>query len=71
MDIKIGGKYQHYKGNFYQVLTLARHSENHETLVIYRALYGDETVWARPAHMWNETVDVKGKPVARFTLIAE
>ena len=50
------GKYRHYKGNEYEVLFIARHSEPCEPMVIYRALYGDGGVWARPAEMWNETV---------------
>ena len=54
------GKYRHYKGNEYEVLCIARHSE------IYRALYGDGGVWARPAEMWNETV---ADGVLRFTRI--
>jgi hypothetical protein len=48
------GKYRHYKGNFYEVLSLASHSETLETMVVYRALYGVKSVWVRPASMWNE-----------------
>ena len=50
------GKYRHYKGNEYEVLYIARHSETLEPMVIYRALYGEGGIWARPAAMWNETV---------------
>lgn len=60
------GKYRHYKGNEYEVLFIARHSETCEPMVIYRALYGDGGVWARPAEMWNETV---ADGVLRFTRI--
>lgn len=63
------GKYRHYKGNEYQVLGLARHSETEELLVIYKALYGKQEIWARPAAMWNEIVDVNGRQVRRFTRI--
>ena len=50
------GKYRHYKGNEYEVICIARHSETLEPMVVYRALYGDNEVWVRPAVMWNETV---------------
>jgi hypothetical protein len=61
------GKYRHYKGNEYEVIGIARHSETLEPMVIYKALYGDGGVWARPAQMWNETVDDKG--TKRFTAL--
>ena len=63
------GRYRHYKGNEYEVLGMARHSENLEALVIYRALYGEGKVWARPAVMWNEKVIVDGEEVPRFQRI--
>lgn len=63
------GIYRHYKGNLYQVLHIARHSETEEVLVIYRCLYGEFGVWARPLSMFTETVMVDGKEVPRFTLI--
>ena len=61
------GKYRHYKGNEYEVIGIARHSETLEPMVIYRALYGDGGIWARPAGMWNETVDENG--TRRFTAL--
>lgn len=67
-DIK-AGKYRHFKGNEYEVLYLARHSETLETMVVYRALYGEFGVWVRPAAMWNETVERDGKTYKRFTYI--
>lgn len=63
------GKYRHFKGNEYEVLYTARHSETLEPMVVYRALYGERGVWVRPAAMWNETVERNGKCFKRFTLI--
>lgn len=63
------GIYEHYKGNRYELLELARHSETEEWFVVYRALYGDHGVWIRPLEMFRETVDVDGQPVERFRLI--
>ena len=63
------GKYRHFKGNEYEVLYLAKHSETQEDLVVYKALYGDGEVWVRPAKMWNETVEREGKTFPRFTFI--
>ena len=63
------GKYRHFKGNMYEVITIAIHSETREEMVVYRALYGDGGVWVRPASMWNETVEHNGETVSRFTFI--
>ena len=63
------GRYRHYKGNEYEVIGIARHSETLESMVIYRALYGDGDLWARPASMWDEMVLTANGPVKRFTLI--
>lgn len=65
----IAGKYRHYKGNEYEVLYVAKHSETLEPMVVYRALYGDFGVWVRPASMWNETVIKDGVEYKRFTHI--
>ena len=70
-DIIRPGKYRHFKGNEYQVIGTARHSETMELMVVYRALYGDYGLWVRPASMWNETVTRDGKTFRRFTLIEE
>lgn len=67
-EIKIG-RYRHFKGNEYEVLYLAKHSETLEPMVVYRALYGEHGVWVRPARMWNETVERDGKSQTRFTYI--
>ncbi|MBQ8323310.1 MAG: DUF1653 domain-containing protein [Clostridia bacterium] len=70
MEIKLG-KYRHFKGNEYEVIALAKHSETQEELVVYRALYGEREVWVRPAAMWNETLERDGKTFRRFTYIEE
>ena len=70
MDIKLG-KYRHFKGNEYEALYIATHSETLEEMVVYRALYGEYGVWVRPLSMWNETVIHEGREVQRFTYIGE
>lgn len=60
------GKYRHFKGNEYEVIDTALNSETLEEMVIYRALYGDEKLWVRPASMWNEDVEFNGKKIKRF-----
>ena len=65
------GIYRHYKGNLYQVLHTAQHSETEESLVVYRCLYGEYGVWVRPLAMFSETVTVEGKQVPRFELIKD
>lgn len=51
------GIYRHFKGNRYEVIGLATHSETREPMVVYRALYGEHGLWVRPAAMWTEIVD--------------
>lgn len=63
------GKYRHFKGNEYEVLYTARHSETLEDYVVYKALYGDGGIWVRPAYMWNEEVTREGKTCKRFEYI--
>ena len=65
------GHYRHFKGNEYEVIGTARHSETREELVVYRALYGDFGLWVRPVSMWNETVERDGKTYRRFTYIGQ
>ena len=69
-EIKLG-KYRHFKGNEYEALFFAKHSETEERLVIYRALYGEGEIWARPASMWNEKIEKGGVTYSRFTYIGE
>ena len=63
------GRYRHFKGNEYEVIAVARHSETEEPMVVYRALYGDCGVWVRPAEMWSEQIVRDGKTYTRFTKI--
>lgn len=60
------GRYRHYKGNDYEVIAVARHSETLEAVVVYRALHGDGGLWVRPYAMFTENVLVDGRPVPRF-----
>lgn len=69
MDEIKPGRYRHFKGNEYEVLYIAKHSETLEPMVVYRALYGECGVWVRPADMWNEIVERDGKTFRRFTYI--
>lgn len=65
------GRYRHFKGNEYEVLYIAKHSETLEPMVVYKALYGDGGIWVRPAEMWNETVTRDGKTFKRFEYIGD
>lgn len=63
------GRYHHYKGNEYEVLYTAQHSETEEEMVVYRALYGEHKIWVRPASMWNEIVEINGERKKRFAYL--
>ncbi len=68
------GKYKHYKGKFYEVIGVARHSETLEELVVYKALYdseefGENAIWVRPKAMFIEMVNIDGKEIPRFELV--
>jgi cyclomaltodextrinase / maltogenic alpha-amylase / neopullulanase len=65
------GKYRHFKGQDYQVIGVAKHTETEETLVIYRALYGAGGLWARPVDMFREKIMIEGKMVSRFEWIGK
>lgn len=60
------GKYRHFKGNEYEVIGIARYSEDGSPMVVYKALYGEGGIWVRPAAMWNEIVNRDGKSYRRF-----
>jgi len=63
----VGGVYEHYKKKLYQVVGTAKHSETLEDMVVYKQLYGDESLWVRPRTMFVETVEIDGATVSRFT----
>lgn len=63
------GKYRHYKGNEYEVIGVANHSETLEKMVIYRALYDEGEIWVRPLSMWNDIIHTNGETVKRFEFI--
>ncbi|MDR0967668.1 MAG: DUF1653 domain-containing protein [Rickettsiales bacterium] len=69
--IQVGKIYQHYKGNKYKVIALAKHSEDLSDLVVYQALYEGEfpygQTWVRPVSIWNEMVEINGQKIPRFT----
>ena len=67
----VRGIYRHYKGNYYELIDIAHHSETLEDMVVYRALYGEHALWVRPRSMWDEQVVVNGTSVARFELVEE
>ena len=65
------GRYRHFKGNRYQLLGIAKHSETMEDMAVYRALKGDQSLWVRPLHMWQEQVLVDGHLQPRFQTIED
>ena len=65
MTIELG-KYQHFKGNFYQVLHVAKHSETQEEYVVYQPLYGEGGIWIRALTMFDEVIERDGKTMRRF-----
>ena len=67
----IKGIYKHYKGNLYEVVDVAKHSETEEEHVVYRTLYGDYSLWVRPLAMFIETVELDGQQIARFEYIED
>ena len=72
------GRYRHYKGGLYEVVGTVRHSETLEPMTLYRALYGEQGLWVRPAAMFNGEVgpddgteDGIGARQPRFLKISE
>jgi len=68
IEFKVG-LYRHYKGNDYQVIDIATHSETNECLVVYRPMYGDQKLWVRPYTMFFEAVMIDGVEVPRFKYV--
>src|SRR5439155_20663127 len=70
MDEPRPGRYRHYKGRYYEVVGVARHSETEEELVVYRPLYDASwPLWVRSRAMFLETVTVDGREVPRFAYV--
>lgn len=67
----VPGRYRHFKGKYYEVIGVAKHSETEEEMVVYRQLYGEHGLWVRPASMWEETVERDGKTYRRFTYVGD
>lgn len=69
--LKLGQKYRHFKGRYYKVLYVAKHSETLEDMVVYQQLYGEMGIWVRPIEMFFEKVEFEGKLVNRFEEMEE
>lgn len=65
------GIYRHFKGNLYEVIGVARHSESLEEMVVYKALYGNGDMWVRPVSMWDEIIERDGRTFPRFEFVNE
>lgn len=63
------GKYRHFKGNLYELIEVAHHSESQEPVAVYRALYGNHGLWVRPLEMFLETIERDGAEIQRFQYI--
>jgi len=69
-SIPSGSIWEHYSKKRYLIIGVARHSETHEELVVYQALYGDKDVWVRPLKMFLESVEIEDIPTERFTCVS-
>jgi len=65
------GKYRHFKGNMYELIEIAHHSETQEPMAVYRALYGEKGLWVRPLEMFLESIERDGKQLQRFQHISD
>jgi len=64
--VHISGTYRHYKGNNYEVIGEATHTETGERLIVYKALYAPYDIWVRPYEMFFETVVRDNEHIPRF-----
>ena len=69
MELLKPGRYRHFKGGEYELIGTAKHSETLEPMVVYRALYGEGSLWVRPAAMWTEQVEREDYSGPRFVYI--
>lgn len=74
--IEVGARYQHYKGNYYKVIAIGRHSEDHEEYIVYQGEYdcptfGSRPVWVRPISLFQERITIDGIEKPRFCRITE
>jgi hypothetical protein len=65
------GRYRHFKGNEYGVVGVAKDSETLQTVVVYRALYGEQGLWVRPLEMFAELIERDGKTIPRLQNVGE
>lgn len=66
------GLYKHYKGNMYEVIGIAKHSETLEEMVVYKATYQEVpyNIWVRPKAMFLEKIEINGNLIERFSKIS-
>lgn len=74
LTVKVGGIYRHYKNKCYRVIGVGRHSETHEDMIVYQALYdssefGNNALWIRPLGLFFEEIVVNGQMTPRFVLV--
>ena len=69
-NIKLG-RYRHFKGNEYQVLGVARDADTLRSVVVYRALYGEQSLWVRTVELFQEFVEREGTRVRRFEYLGD
>ncbi len=65
------GIYRHFRGNEYKLISIAKHSETLEDMVVYQALYAERGLWVRPLSMWDELVEHDGRKVRRFEYVGD
>ena len=71
LEVPTPGKYRHFKGGEYELLSVARHSETKELLAVYRSVEDPNTTWVRPLEMFTELVKHADAQVQRFALVSD